>query len=301
MQKYYTSYYQPASIFLSFTGNKLRFDNIVLPLNSNSILVNIYSYISGQKIIEDTVVEFPVSGKSIPLNIFDDGIYFIQIYFENGGNNVYDSVMFRRDIPFCYLNKKFSFVKTVVQDSNEQIVKSLGIPKSKTNLYSKLVLDLGLYITKKEKRDYDKLLKVHDWVANYLYYDKDALSDGSYIKADYSPEALLQSKKCVCQGYANLCSDLLNSVGLKTVNVLCFALGVSTDGGWELEENLIADPNHVLTMTFLNNRWIIMDVTWDSDNEYVNGKFQKKTGKGISHKYFDNTLEFISNTHRFVL
>lgn len=300
MQKYYTSYYQPASIFLSFIGNKLRFDNIILPPNCNSILVNICSYASGRQVIEDTIIKFPVSGKSMLLSILYDGIYFLQIYFENGENNVYNGIMFRRDIPFCFRNNKFSFIKTVVQDSNELFVKSLGTPNNST-LLSKLVLELGLYITKKEKYDYEKLLKIHDWVASYLYYDKDALSDGSYIEADYSAEALLQSRKCVCQGYANLCSDLLNSIGLKTVNILCFALGVSTTGGWELEENLNADPNHVLTMTFLNNRWVIMDVTWDSDNEYINGKFQKKTGVGVSHKYFDNTLEFISNTHRFVL
>ena len=35
-------------------------------------------------------------------------------------------------------------------------------------------------------------------------------------------------------------------------------------------------------------------------NEFINGKFIKKSGIKVSRKYFDTTLEFISNTHRFI-
>lgn len=42
-----------------------------------------------------------------------------------------------------------------------------------------------------------------------------------------------------------------------------------------------------------------MDVTWDCNNEYKNGKFfQSKLP--ISRKYFDVTERFLSNTHRLI-
>jgi len=93
---------------------------------------------------------------------------------------------------------------------------------------------------------------------------------------------------------------LLLAIGIPAKGLSCFSLGISTNGGWELEENLMAESNHIIPIAFYSNRWIIMDVTWDSDNEFINGKFIKKSGIKVSRKYFDTTLEFISNTHRFI-
>lgn len=43
-----------------------------------------------------------------------------------------------------------------------------------------------------------------------------------------------------------------------------------------------------------------MDITWDSDNKYENECYTKRNGEGVSRKYFDTTLEMISNTHKFL-
>ena len=58
------------------------------------------------------------------------------------------------------------------------------------------------------------------------------------------------------------------------------------------------ETNHRITMAFTQNRWLIMDITWDSDNEYKNGVFGNKSGMGRTYKYFDVTIPFLSFSHR---
>lgn len=151
--------------------------------------------------------------------------------------------------------------------------------------------------------DYGKLLAVHDWVAENIFYDYDALRrSGSRIVAlDRSTINVLRTRRAVCQGYSDLAVSLLRACGIPSASVGCFALGESSKGGWERAENRNAPPNHAFTTALIFGRYVLIDITWDSDNEYSNGRYKHKTGHGKSRKFFDVSAQLFSASHRLIL
>ena len=147
--------------------------------------------------------------------------------------------------------------------------------------------------------NYEKILAVHDWVADNISYDEDSVRSGRYRHARTDPLSILKSRRTVCQGYASLATALLRAVGVRAVNVDCFALGISTEGGWENPANRTAPANHVVTFAYAD-RWVMMDATWDSPRVFKDGRFATVPGKTLSREYFDGTIAYFSYTHRFL-
>lgn len=239
-----------------------------------------------------------------------DGLYFLNLYNKLEKENVYREYLGRNNVPIILKNGILNFLISPVFIANKNVYVHLSSDFS--FLYEKQLPSYGIQsdsleiiktareITKDKVSSYQKVLAIHDWVAENIYYDMDVFYSRDYQKLDTTALGALTSRKSICQGYSNLSIALLRASRIPAIGMPCFALGISTDGCWE-GQNLYAIANHQITLAHVENRWIIMDITWDSDNEYINGKFQKKTGIGVSHKYFDNTLAFISNTHHFIL
>lgn len=146
--------------------------------------------------------------------------------------------------------------------------------------------------------DYKKLQAIHDWVAEEIYYDKDYLN-GKTKQTNINSISVLNNKYAVCSGYANLTNDLLAAVGIPSRQVIGYALGITSEGSWEDLDFRSMQPNHVWNEAYIDGRWIIVDATWDSTNDYEGGVFYD--GEGISQLYFDVTIPFFSNTHRAML
>ncbi|MDR1198134.1 MAG: transglutaminase-like domain-containing protein [Prevotellaceae bacterium] len=151
-------------------------------------------------------------------------------------------------------------------------------------------------ITAGSKSDYEKTKAVHDWMATNIYYDWDAYlsSSSSYVCGSLD---VLHSKKSVCQGYANLAAALLSSLNIPCRVVSGYGLGVSTSGAWSIY-NIDHATNHAWNEVYVSGRWIIMDVTWDSDLGYRNGQFNYNKGLR-GWRYFDPTLEAFSIDHKY--
>lgn len=240
-----------------------------------------------------------------------DGIYYLNIYYKSNRLNCYNGYLSGKDIPIQIYHGVISFIDSLVfrenricfssLKSNQLALNNLLEPSFCIQSDDIQLINLSKKITKYSHTDYHMVLSIHHWVAMNIYYDMDVLNSGSYQRIDASALGTLASGKSICQGYSDLSIALLRASGIPAMGMSCFALGLSTTGGWERPENRTAKANHQITLAYADNRWIIMDITWDSDNEFIHGKYQKKTGMGISHKYFDNTLAFISNTHRFIL
>ena len=146
---------------------------------------------------------------------------------------------------------------------------------------------------------YTKMMAVHDFVASEIAYDTNALINNCVQRQDNSALATLRWGKGVCQGYTNLSIALLRVLGIPAMQVACYALGVGTNGGWDQPQNRnTLEANHVLTAAFINHRWCLMDITWDSDLEFKGGIRKEITGCGISHRYFDMTPTMLSLTHK---
>jgi len=296
MKSYYTSFYQPGSIYLRFDRNFLIFENIYLPPKSKTILLEIHQF-ENSNCVFSKIIDLKEDNK-IELNLHIQDVYFIQIYTESNIKNYYNGLIFKRDIPFIFNGHYFSFINTIVFPNNFKFLKTLTkdlVPLCKRD---DKIIQHAVIITKLANSIYSKVLKIHDWVANEFYYDEDGLNSGEYLSSDYSFPSLMLSKKCVCQGYANISALLLNSIGIPSIIIQCFALGISTSGGWDKPENLKSPSNHVIVASYCENRWVLFDPTWDSPNKYKNGKYI--TAGKLSHKYFDITPHFLSSTHRLI-
>lgn len=302
MKNYVTSYFEDEATKLEITDNVLSI-SMGQSLSGNSdILVSLCNS-QHLEILKVIIALKDCNGiLSLPKKI-DDGIYFIQIYMQTAMNRMithYSGLFFRKDIPICFYKGCYQFVNTVVYANNRNLFKNISLPSLTSKIKYPEIIALSKNITAGLSSGYKKILAIHDWVASEIYYDLDALKNGTYTNSDNSALGVLKNRKTVCQGYTNLTVALLLAIGIPSRGLSCFSLGISTTGGWELDCNLSSESNHIIPIAFCSNRWIIMDVTWDSNNEYIDGKFVKQTRFGLSRKYFDVTLEFISNTHRFV-
>lgn len=154
-------------------------------------------------------------------------------------------------------------------------------------------------ITAPYQSNYDKAVALHDWVCKNVYYDRDSIN-GDYNTAPYTASDVLEQKRAVCLGYADLYAALCRAVDIPCNVVTGYALGVnsSTENTWNEKSMTDTEGNHAWNEVYLDNRWVIVDTTWDSKNVIENGK--KTTDENISYMYFDANLRFFSQNHRII-
>lgn len=111
--------------------------------------------------------------------------------------------------------------------------------------------------------DYEKAKAISAWVSENILYDF------AYIGVS-SPEVILDSRRAVCEGYAQLTEALLQAAGIPARYIDGPAYGMF---GW--------DP-HAWNMAFVDERWIWIDNTWGME-------------------YFDCGTGFISTEHKPVV
>lgn len=166
------------------------------------------------------------------------------------------------------------------------------------------LIELAKEITHGIESDYEKLKVIHDWVVNNIYYDYDRYhrilhpnddlvhkSSEVYISNAYNT---YKNRRGVCQGYAELTSTLCRGVGIPARTIRGYALGISTSGAWDEESLSSPSTNHAWNEAFVDNRWVILDTTWDTFNRYRNGHFSERDKRDL---YFDISIELLSNTH----
>lgn len=164
------------------------------------------------------------------------------------------------------------------------------------------IIRLAASITAGLDDNYGKLLAVHDWVAENIFYDYDSLRINSnrLVAVDRSTIDVLRTRRAVCQGYSDLAVSLLRASGIPAVSIGCYALGQGSAGGWERPENRVNHSNHAFTAALILNRYVLMDITWDSDNIYSGGRYKHQTGHGKTRKYFDVSPMLFSASHRLI-
>lgn len=145
--------------------------------------------------------------------------------------------------------------------------------------------------------DYQKLLAIHDWVAENLYYDMDDYyNTGSHSYAGV--DDLLVGKRSVCQGYADLMTLLVRAQNIPCRQIIGYALGMSATGYWTDDNVDRTTSNHAWNQAYVDHRWINLDATWDSDNVYENAEY---VYGGIDyHLYFDTANLFLSYSHKIL-
>ncbi|MDO4720491.1 MAG: transglutaminase-like domain-containing protein [Peptostreptococcaceae bacterium] len=155
-------------------------------------------------------------------------------------------------------------------------------------------------ITAGASSDYEKVRKIHDWVADNTYYDYDyfeALKSGREAKTSLKTMDILRTRVTTCSGHATLTRDLMRVAGFPTLRILGYGIGYEEN---EYDWSDVRDPsimNHAWNEVFVDGRWVILDAGWDSKNIFMNGE---KVYGGFRYTNFDMTEEEFSVKHRFV-
>ena len=139
--------------------------------------------------------------------------------------------------------------------------------------------------------DYLRVLAVHKYTVDYLYYDKDELQ--AEVRQDDSAVTVLQRRHTTCRGYVSLCVSLLRAMNIPAQQLACY---VAKPGQMIDVKNVKPKTNHAVVAVYADNRWLILDPTRDSYNKYEKGKFYDSNEKP-SLAHFDMTEQFFSFTH----
>lgn len=295
------------SLSLIISEQKIKITTLPTELRGKELMVLIKNSLD-KDIIK--LVYAPYDNIECDIKDLIDGVYSLSLLYLSADKGLYWSYFSKTGILFSIYNKMPSFDVPLISISNgikyNKLINRFDV-RFLTNSCDKFqsghsdIINQAREITKHEYLNFSKVKAIHDWVAENIFYDMDSVRDGSYVHFDQSALNVLQTKKGVCQGYSNLCIALLRAINIPSIEIPCFALNMTSSGGWDKSDNLQAGANHVITAAFAQNKWILMDVTWDSDNIIEYGQSKCKTGFGVKHLYFDITIPFISNTHRITM
>lgn len=299
-----TSYDEATNITLSIKNESIVFEDLPDEAGfEKMILVSLYGDNNGETIGKK---QLKVSAQTTySLSGVADGIYYVQLYYLNSSGTKFKSYWLKKNgVKIKKTGDKIVFLQSETYESNLDMYRGRASSSQALEYYLKpdsfvdcdnpAIKKKALEITKGMTDDYEKVKAVHDWIAGNIWYDYDGLYQKSPI--EYVASDVLESKKSVCQGFADLAAAFLRSLGIPTKVTNGYAMGVGTSEVWTEDILSSNQSNHAWNESYVNGRWVIYDCTWDSDNKYVDGKFSKDTGC-TGHCYFDLTVERFSNTH----
>ncbi len=211
----------------------------------------------------------------------------------------------KKKAPSKFTSKYLSDVKSIC--FTDPVTKKTASVTSKKVKYFKTVSDK---ITKGATTDYDKLLKIYEYVAGNFYYDDIAFSTKKKQYIDpYRNLYNLRNKKTsensqggkvatTCVGYTALVCALARAQGIPTriVNGHHISLGTRGYNNWSTETG-ITSIDHWWNECYVDGRWITVDATTGSSNKW-NSKTNKWTYTGLTNYiYFDPTPEQLATSH----
>jgi transglutaminase-like putative cysteine protease len=205
-----------------------------------------------------------------------------------------------------FKDKKLSDVKNLL--FKDPVTKKVASVTDKKVKYFKKV---ATSVTKGAETDYEKVLKIYEYVAKNFYYDDVAFSTGTKQYVDpYRNLYNLRNKKksanstddgkvaTVCSGMAGVVVALCRQLDIpaRVVNGHHISLGSSGYQNWETEEN-IDEMDHWWAEVYVDGRWIVVDPTPGNSNKWNRSK-KTWTYTGITnYVYFDPTPEQLATSH----
>lgn len=308
-KEYSSSHFTEENVDLEIDGTNLYLYDLPDRDGFSKIVVSLYAE-NGQ------VVNQQVLSGGVPYVYSMEGVaegnYHVQLYYltaSAGGKSSFTSYWYQNSgVELNYKNGEWNIVKPITFAQNQAIYRSHSGDEAtrkealEVSYYidcdSEEIVEKAQMITQGIQSDYDKVLAVHDWVAKNVWYDYDFLY-GRTADTNYRATEVLHNKNTVCAGYANLTAALLRSIGIPTRISEGYALGITSTGSWTEEILSGQEINHAWNESYVDGRWVIYDVTWDSANRCENGVYSNEEGlKG--RQYFDPTIQDFSATHLYI-
>ena len=140
--------------------------------------------------------------------------------------------------------------------------------------------------------DYEKAYLLNRWIADNIYYDHDAAETEVTIET-VALSNVLDNHRTTCAGFANLFSALLETQGIRSVNLK----GAAASGDINYYNLTTGGENHEFTAFWYEkeNRWAYTDACWSGVGNYRNGNYSDSI---TYDKYFDISGEAFSFDHR---
>jgi hypothetical protein len=125
---------------------------------------------------------------------------------------------------------------------------------------------VAAYVREREASPYQRIKALHDWLADRIAYDAEALADGRI--PPQRAASVFSDRKGVCAGYANLFKAMAQVTGDEVVVVV-------GDARTDVDE--VGGGGHAWNAAKIDGRWFLIDATWDAGS--VSGRtFTKKYG-----------------------
>ena len=208
--------------------------------------------------------------------------------------------------------KPSAFKKTNLSDVKnicfrDPVTKKVASVTSKKIKYFKTVSN---EVVKGAETDYEKLLKIYEYVAENFYYDNIAFSSGTKQYVDpYKNLYNMRNKKksansqggkvaTTCVGYAAAVCALARAQGIPTriVNGHHISLGTGGFNNWTSEKDM-TQLDHWWNECYVDGRWITVDATPGNSNKW-NRTTNTWTYTGLTNYiYFDPTDEQLATSH----
>ncbi len=106
---------------------------------------------------------------------------------------------------------------------------------------------------------FERVRTIHDWIALNISYDVPMYLSGRVAAQSY--QDVLRRKKGVCEGYAAVMIAMTRLAGLECRMIPGHARGA---GYSVFDAESTSDENHAWNAVRINDRWWLIDATWDA-------------------------------------
>lgn len=287
----YTGYDPQNSAHIIFDGDTITLEGIytfkkatAVFLSGNRYAKSEFSGDSGGKFTAKITTETVLSAvDKLCIRLADGDIISFRVEYGENGWHIPDNGLAEKNAAL------FDKIKVLPKEVVEVYISPTA---DKTEISETLaeIKSISDEVCKGLKSDYDKARAVSEWISANIYYDFDA----SHTNVDLDTIALvnvLERRRTVCTGYANLYAAMLQAQGIRCVSIA----GSSASSGIEYEDLLSSPQNHQWSAAYIDGRWVYADTIWDTGNAYNNGR---KSNSYLYLKHFDISDEMLALIHR---
>jgi transglutaminase/protease-like cytokinesis protein 3 len=111
-------------------------------------------------------------------------------------------------------------------------------------------------LTADTRSNFVKVKIIHDWICHNIAYDVDTFFGKSNGSQDYI--SVIKNRKGVCSGYVTLFNQMCMLASIESIGISGYSKGYGYD------ERRGASLDHEWNAVKINNRWYLVDVTWDA-------------------------------------
>ncbi len=129
---------------------------------------------------------------------------------------------------------------------------------------------LAAYLKRAGKDDRERVGLIYRWVTAHIAYDVEGFrrwTQNPNEEIDEDADAVLRTRKGVCEGYANLFRALASEMDIQCEVVPGYGRGV----GYRQGEHYAKRGNHAWNAVMLDGHWCLLDSTWGAGYVDVQG------------------------------